>query len=105
MVRETREESAWEFTPDALIGLYLWRTPGDSRTYLRAAFAGHCLAHHPDEPLDSGVQRALWLGRAEIAAAEARLRSPLVLRCIDDYLRGQRFPLTLVQDLSQRADH
>jgi hypothetical protein len=32
----------------------------------------------------------------EIRASTARHRSPLVLRCMEDHLRGQRYPLELV---------
>jgi 8-oxo-dGTP pyrophosphatase MutT (NUDIX family) len=100
VAREAREETAWEFEPEALVGLYLWKEPAEHKTFLRAAFTGRCLRHHPDQPLDTGVQRALWLSRDEVAAAQGRLRSPLVLRCIDDYVRGQRFPLALLQHLT-----
>lgn len=100
VVRETREESAWDFEPSALIGLYLWKEPSGQSTFLRAAFAGHCRQHHPEQALDTGVQRAVWMSREDIIAAQDRLRSPLVLRCIDDYLRGCRYPLELLQHLS-----
>ncbi len=100
VVRETREETAWEFEPEALIGLYLWKAPDSGKTFLRVAFAGRCLRHHPQQALDAGVQRAQWLCRDEVAAMAERLRSPLVLRCIDDHLRGRRYPLDMLQHLA-----
>lgn len=100
VVRETREETAWDFEVDALVGLYLWKVPTGQKTFLRAAFAGHCRQHYPDQLLDTGIQRAVWMTRAEIAAADEKLRSPLVLLCIDDYLRGYRFPLDLIHYLT-----
>lgn len=103
VVREVREESAWEFSPEFLVGLYLWKAPEDGSTFLRIAFSGRCRVHHDDEPLDKGVARALWLSRDEVAADASRLRSPMVLRCIDDYVRGMRAPLELLQDLGFRA--
>ena len=93
VVRETFEETAWHFEPSALTGLYLWRHPENGRTILRLAFAGECTRHDPTRRLDRGIARALWLTRAQIAAHERALRSPMVLRCIDDYLRGERYPL------------
>ncbi|HXG28657.1 MAG TPA: NUDIX hydrolase [Nevskiales bacterium] len=105
VAREAREETAWDFEPEALIGLYLWKEPTGGKTFLRAAFAGHCLRHHPQQPLDAGIQRALWLSRDEIAALGGRLRSPLVLRCVDDYLRGCRYPLDVLQHLAATPDH
>lgn len=91
-IRETLEETAWEIQIDAVIGVYHWTHPkGD--TFVRTCFAGTALRHYPDQALDRGIQRALWLRRAELVALEPRLRSPLVLRCLDDYLAGKRFPL------------
>jgi hypothetical protein len=46
--------------------------------------------------LDDGIVRTLWLSPDEIRASAARHRSPLVLRCMEDYLRGQRYPLDTV---------
>jgi len=97
--RETLEETAFAFTPTQLIGVYLWRaTPptGDAVTYLRFAFCGELGAHDPDRALDDGILRALWLTRDEIAARAAQHRSPLVQRCVDDYLAGVRYPLELL---------
>jgi hypothetical protein len=50
--------------------------------------------------LDRAIIRTLWLGRAELAARAAELRSPLVLRCLDDYLQGARYPLALLNQLA-----
>ena len=97
--RETLEETAFAFTPMQLIGVYLWRAEqagGDAATYLRFAFCGELGAHDPGRALDDGILRALWLTREEIAARAAQHRSPLVQRCVDDYLRGDRYPLDLL---------
>ncbi len=95
VIRETREETGRRFEPQALIGLYLWRGPSE-RTVLRVAFAGTVGERDEMIPLDRAILRTLWLGRAELAARSAELRSPLVLRCIDDYLQGARYPLALL---------
>jgi len=94
--RETREETAWRFHPQALVGTYLWRSPIDGRSFLRFAFCGEADDHRPQQPLDKGIVRAVWLSQAELQAQAARLRSPLVMRCIDDYLLGKRQPLDSV---------
>jgi 8-oxo-dGTP pyrophosphatase MutT (NUDIX family) len=90
--RETLEETAWHFTPSALLGLYLWRSPRGHST-LRIAFVGTVDRFESQRRLDPPVLRTHWLTRAELAERGARLRTPLVLRCIDDYLAGQRLPL------------
>lgn len=100
VVREALEESAWAVEPLAVIGLYLWQEPSGRSTFLRAAFACRCLRHFPGQALDTGVQRAVWMSLAEIKACPERLRSPLVLRCIEDYLRGCSYPLDMLQYLS-----
>lgn len=101
VAREALEESAHVFTPTALVGTYLSRNVSSSRgglsvTYLRFAFAGSVGAAL-ERPLDQGIVRTVWMTRAELAACAERHRSPLVLRCVDDYLNGQRAPLELVQ--------
>lgn len=101
--RETLEETAWHFTPTALVGIYLSRfaraTPDgmDSITYLRFAFCGTLGAFEAERSLDTGIVRALWMTPDEIRASAARHRSPLVVQCMEDYLRGQRYPLELIQ--------
>ena len=62
------------------------------------AFCGDCTEHDPERKLDRGIVRAVWRTRAAIADALA-LRSPMVLRCIDDYLRGERYPLSALKHL------
>jgi len=93
-IRETLEETAWEVRIDAIVGIYYWTHP-KGHTFVRTCFAGKALHHHPNQPLDQGIQRAVWLTREEIAALGPKLRSPMVLHCIDDYLAGKRYPLEL----------
>jgi len=96
VIREAREETAWRFEPQALVGTYLWRSPRSGRGFLRFAFCGEVDDHRPAQALDRGIVRAAWMTSAELAAQPARLRSPLVMRCIDDFLAGQRLPLDSV---------
>ncbi len=100
VIRETLEESAWHFAPQALIGIYLWKQPENGRSFLRVAISGQVTQHEPQRRLDRGIERALWLPRDRIVAKSARLRSPLVMRCIDDYLGGNRHSLDVLQHLS-----
>ena len=98
-VRETLEETAWHFEPQALIGVYRWPHPRNGSTYLRFAFTGAVSRHEPDRQLDHGIVRALWMTPDEIRAARDRHRSPQVERCLNDYLSGQRYPLSILKDL------
>jgi 8-oxo-dGTP pyrophosphatase MutT (NUDIX family) len=104
VVRETMEETTHAFTPTALVGVYLSRfqragrngRPDEDITYLRFAYSGELGEVVPGRTLDTGIVRTLWMTPEEIRANAARLRSPLVLRCMEDHLAGQRYPLSLV---------
>ncbi len=96
VVRETREETAWGFTPQFFLGSYLWRCPRTARSFLRLAFGGTVHDHDAAQALDRGIVAAHWLTADELRADAQRLRSPLVMRCIDDYLAGHRFDLGAV---------
>lgn len=97
-VRETLEETAHAFTPDALVGIYLSRLqrPGEDITYLRFAFSGTLGALDAGRSLDQGIVRTLWLSPEEIRASASRHRSPLLVQCMEDYLLGKRYPLELI---------
>lgn len=103
-VRETLEETAFHFTPTALVGVYLSRfervQPGHAEpldvTYLRFTFCGELGAHETERVLDVGIVRALWLSMDEIRATTPMHRSPLLLSCLEDYLAGKRYPLDLI---------
>ena len=97
--RETLEETGWEFEPEAVSGIYLWRNPELDATFLRVAFHGRCLKHHPGQRLDHGIVAAHWLTRAELGSDRYPLRTPMVLDCIDDVLAGKRFPLEMLRYL------
>jgi ADP-ribose pyrophosphatase YjhB (NUDIX family) len=103
VVREAREETAWRFVPRALLGAYRWHRAHSARVTLRFAFIGEVADHDDAQPLDRGIVRTHWLTRGELVEREPRLRSPLVLRCIDDYLRGRRMPLEPVASFDLRS--
>ena len=99
VVREAMEETAHEFVPDGLVGMYMSRYYSKSRenyvTYLRFTFCGKPGRQY-DQPLDDGILRTLWLTRDELAACQEQHRSPTVLKCVDDYLAGKRTSLDLL---------
>ena len=103
--RETLEETAYAFTPEALVGVYLSRferppsaarPKGEDITYLRFAFCGKLGAFERGRRLDYGIVRTLWLSADEVRASAERHRSPLVVQCMEDYLAGKRYPLALL---------
>ena len=99
VARETLEEAAHDFTPTALVGMYMSRYLSSRThtevTYLRFAFCGE-LGKAYDQPLDEGILRTVWMTRDELLACQDKHRSPLVMQCIDDFLAGKRAPLSII---------
>ena len=99
VVRETLEETAYAFKPELLLGIYHWKHEHNDTTYLRFAFIGSVSDHQPDLALDDGIIRAVWMTIDEIRSKAMLMRSPQVLTCIEDYLSGQKFPLSVLTHL------
>ena len=97
--RETLEESGYTVMPTALVGIYKWRSPASGETFIRFAFAADVGSHDAARVLDEGIVRAFWMPYAELVAARSRHRSPLVLRCVDDFRAGRCHPLDFVTEL------
>ena len=96
VIRETLEETGYIFTPQWLLGIYKWHSPGDDTTYLRFAFSGTATRHDHNRKLDEGIVRAAWFNTNEIYKLTRHHRSPLVIKCIEDHLAGKRYPLELL---------
>ena len=102
--REALEETTHAFRPTALVGVYMSRiqrpaqgeAEAEDITYMRFAFCGELGTAQSHRQLDTGIVRTLWLTPDEVRASVSRHRSPLVLRCMEDYLAGQRYPLSLI---------
>jgi 8-oxo-dGTP pyrophosphatase MutT (NUDIX family) len=104
VVRETLEESGYLFEPDALVGVYLWRSNQTGTTVLRVGFCGTASPPPARPQLDSGIVATHWLTRNQLLSRRSQLRSPMVMRCVDDYLAGARYPLDLLSRLESRID-
>ena len=99
--REVFEETAHHFEPTALLGVYRWRHPDKGHTYMRFAFTGTILGFDPTAPLDEGILRAVWMTPEEIQANAHRHRSPLLSKCLEDYLAGREYPLEMLIDFGE----
>lgn len=100
IIREVQEETAWQFIPAAITGIYRWRKPGEGKTFVRICFTGTVDAHNPEQALDDGIIAASWLTRDELLALpETRLRSPMVKKCIEDYLSGHHYSMELIHEM------
>ena len=99
VIRETMEESAYEFTPQAILGIYHWKHQHNDTTYLRFAFIGSVGRHYPLQQLDDGIVQAVWMDIDEMRDKASLMRSPQVLSCVEDYLAGKRYPLAVLTHL------
>jgi ADP-ribose pyrophosphatase YjhB (NUDIX family) len=97
--REVCEETAWQFEPETVVAIQLWRRAPEDTSFLRVCFAGSCHSHNPEQGLDDGIIATHWLTRAEIAERQGQLRSALVLLSVDHYLNGEHYPLSMLKSL------
>ncbi len=97
VIREVQEETAWTFQPQGIIGIYRWQHPSKTHTHIRTTFFGTVSDHNPEQPLDSPIIRAIWLTRDQLL--DSNLRSPMVVRCIDDYLNSRQYPLEILHEM------
>ena len=95
--REAFEETAWIIEPEFFLGAYVWGPKDKDISYLRIAIVGKAIAHVPNSALDEGIENVLWLDYEELKACAHQHRSELVLRCTDDFLAGERYPLTALK--------
>lgn len=95
--REVAEETAWQFEPEYLLGVQLWRKTPDHPSFVRFCFTGRVHSHNSTQQLDPDIIQTHWLTPAEINTKKTALRSPLVSICIENYLRDQRYPLSMLQ--------
>lgn len=100
VIRETLEETTCTFEPEGFLGMFMSRfrrtRTGEDITYLRLAFFGSVSDADPALELDEGIVRAVWMTADEIRACPERHRSPLVLECLEAYLAGERYPLSIL---------
>lgn len=100
-IRETQEETGWTIRPTALLGMYVYTAPSNGITYHRYCFIAEPVSYDPEQPLDSGIEQALWLTLDELKQQSDKLRSPMVTRCIHDYLSGRHYPLDFIIEPDQ----
>lgn len=94
-IRETLEETGYQCTPEYLVGIYHLAID-KGPTYFRFCFYCNCDEYPATSTLDPDIIEAQWLSYDEIIANQHMLRSPLVLRCIEDFRAGQQFALSSI---------
>ena len=103
VVRETLEETGYRFSPGYVSGIYHWQQANSRETYIRIAFSGNLVNQDVAAVRDKNVIAVVWLDVETVRALPAsRQRSPMLLRCIEDYLAGRRYPLSLLSYIDDR---
>ena len=98
-IRETLEETGYHVAPTALVGIYRWQAPVTGATFIRFAYSAVIVSHESHRKLDEGILRAFWLSYDDVLSSRDRHRSPLVLRCVDDFRSGIRGSVDFVTEL------
>ena len=93
--REVLEETAHRFEPTGLVGIYRWHYAARDVTFLRFCFSGE-IKGLEDRALDREIVALHWLTEAEVKGRQDEHRSPLVQKCVQDFLAGRRFPLDVL---------
>ncbi len=97
--RETLEETGVRVEIRELLGVYLWIHPQTRQQFLRIMFVADMLGMQPNARLDDGIEAVYWYTRADLKRRAQDLRTPIVLRCVDDYRTGQRQSVDLLTNL------
>lgn len=88
--RETLEETGCKVRCNDLVGVYLWIHPQTRQQYLRIVYSAAFIDCDESLPLDEGILSRRWMTLEDLRDRKAVLRSPAVLRCVQDYVAGLR---------------
>lgn len=102
--REALEESGCIVDIQQLLGVYLWIHPQSGQQFLRVVFSAG-LVQETDRALDDGIVAVNWFTRRELERRRQSLRTPAVLRCVEDYESGRRRSQRLLQGINPIQQH
>lgn len=97
-IRETLEETGWVVKPSYLVGIYTYTVPDNGITYYRFCFAASKVEFQENYPIDTDIHGQCWLTPQNFSEKRDLHRSPLVSKCLEDYLDGKHFPLSLIYE-------
>jgi len=95
-IRETLEETGYTVSIESFIGIYIYKAPSNGVTYHRYCFKADIVDYDPNAILDDGIIEACWLSLDEIKAQPEMMRSPIVEKCVEDYLNRPHQSLDLI---------
>ena len=92
VVREAMEETGCEISVSGLLGVYLWIHPQTRQQFLRIVYTADMITENVSRQLDKVICGVHWYSLADIRHRTSELKSPIALRCIEDYIAGNRLP-------------
>ncbi|WP_286267238.1 NUDIX hydrolase [Thalassotalea atypica] len=95
--RELKEETGLRLEPDYLSGVYYFHRSDLSLYFLRFCFVFELEEQQAGTPEDDEILANHWFSYDEIIEKNDQLRSAMVLDCIEDYLSGQKMPLSMLK--------
>ncbi len=104
-LREVLEETGWRVRLTGFIGIATYRSPRNGVTYYRMAFCAEAVEEQTDAPLDPDIIAREWWDLATIEANRSRLRSPMVLITIENFLAGPIYPLSIIHNFPRDPEH
>ncbi len=96
VIREVLEATRHIVDVDSLLGVYLWIHPQTRQQFLRIVYIAKPVSEDRSSPLDDGIHAVHWFTLQDLQRRRRDLRSPVVLRCIEDYRAGRRRPDSLL---------
>jgi len=92
--REVYEETGLSLEPNYLSGIYYFHRPDLQLYFLRFCFVIELDSYPTCQPQDDEIITTHWFSIEQIKENNHKLRSAMVLECIEDYLSGNKIPLS-----------
>jgi ADP-ribose pyrophosphatase YjhB (NUDIX family) len=96
VVRGALLETGCQVAVSGLLGVYLYIHPQTRQQYLRIVYTADLVKESISRLLDEVIVAVHWYTIADIQHRSRDLRSPIVLRCIEDFIAGKRQPEELL---------
>ena len=90
VIREVLEETGCTVECENMIGVYLWIHPQTRQQFLRIVYAAKYISCDESLALDDGILGRRWMSLGDLRDRRSVLRTPAVLRCVEDYVSGRR---------------
>jgi ADP-ribose pyrophosphatase YjhB (NUDIX family) len=94
--RETLEETGFQVIPEKVLGIYQRRTQEDEDDYFRFIYICRLKNTRQRKFRDPNIIEAKWFPIKEVISNKLKVRSPEIIREINDFAQGKSFPLDVI---------